>query len=242
LFLLKTPPLVSDSSRRVEWTTGSIIFDDSKLGVREKWERGEVRDIATMSGVSVPEADDGDTETDLSYDESFDLLSNHRRRYVLHYLQQNGEQATLGDLADRIAAWENDVEMEEVSYDERKRVYTSLQQVHLPRMDDLDVIEFDDRQGFVETGPAADDLDVYLEVVQGRDVPWSVFYLALTLLNVCLVGAAAVGTPLLSRASPSSWSLFVLMTFLVSALAHFYLTRTEMRLGENEDPPEKRVD
>lgn len=195
----------------------------------------------SSTGSSIQGGDDEGAEHTLSYDESFDLLSNHRRRYVLHYLQRNGEQATLGDLADRIAAWENEIGVEEVSYDERKRVYTSLQQVHLPRMDELEVVEFDDREGVVETGPAAEDLDVYLEVVQGRDVPWSVFYLVLTLFNLCLVGAAAVGVPLLVRVSSPGWSVFVLTTYLVSALVHLYLTRTEMRLGETEDPPERRV-
>ena len=82
-----------------------------------------------------------DEESDLSRDESFDLLSNHRRRYALYCLRQEENRATLGELADKIAAWENDIETDAVSYDERKRVYTSLQQVHLPRMDDLDVVE-----------------------------------------------------------------------------------------------------
>jgi len=195
-----------------------------------------------MSEPSVRETDEEDTEADLSYDESFDLLSNHRRRYVLYYLQENGNPATLGDLADRIAAWENDVEMEEVSYDERKRVYTSLQQVHLPRMDDLDVIEFDDREGVVETGPAADELDIYLEVVDGRDVPWSVFYLGLVVCNASLIGAGTLGIPVLSRVSPTGWTVFVLTTFLVSALANFYLARSEMRLGKTVNSPEKRTD
>jgi hypothetical protein len=186
---------------------------------------------------SAPETDERETEEDLSFDEVFDLLSNHRRRCVLHCLQQNGEQATLGDLADRIAAWENDIEMEKVSYNERKRVYTSLQQVHLPRMDDLNVIEFDDREGVVETGPAADDLDVYLEVVQGRDVPWSVFYLGLVVFDACLVGAGTLGIPVLSLVSPTGWTVFVLTTFLVSALANLYLARTGMRLGKTRKPP-----
>jgi len=184
-----------------------------------------------------PESRADSEESAISHDDCFDLLSNHRRRYVLHYLQGNGEEASLGELADTVAAWENDVEPGEVSYDERKRVYTSLQQVHLPRMDDLGVIEFDDRAGVVEPGPAAADLDVYLEVVHSRDVPWSVFYLGVAVLDAALVAGALAGIPPLSLVSPLGWAVFVLTTFLVSSFVHLYLTRTEMRLGETEQPP-----
>jgi hypothetical protein len=175
---------------------------------------------------------------ELSRDECFELLSNHRRRYTLHYLEHNGEEATLGELADQIAAWENEIPPESVSYDQRKRVYTSLQQVHLPRMDDTGVVEFDDREGLVEPGPAAEDLDIYLEVVQSDDVPWSLFYLVLALLNLALVVAATAGAPLLGLVPPQGWAVFVLTTFLVTSGSHLYLTRTKMRLGGSEQPPD----
>ena len=136
--------------------------------------------------------------TEIPYDDCFDLLSNHRRRYALHYLQQQGEEATLGELADHVAAWENDIDTDAVSYDERKRVYTSLQQVHLPRMDNLDVVEFDDREGRVTIGDAAEHLDVYLEIVHGNDISWSSFYLGLVLVNAGLLAGGVLGVPLLA--------------------------------------------
>jgi hypothetical protein len=174
----------------------------------------------------------------VTYDECFDLLSNHRRRYTLHYLQQNGGEASLGDLSERVAAWENEIPMEELSYDERKRVYTSLQQVHLPRMDDAGVVVFDDREGRVEVGPAAEELDIYLEIVEDRDVPWSAFYLGLAVLNALVVGAAALGVPGVGAVPDYGLAVFVVTTFFVASVAHLYLTRTEMRLGEGDAPPE----
>jgi hypothetical protein len=197
---------------------------------------------ATKRGdtATAPEDTAATAAEDVSRDECFELLSNHRRRYTLHYLQQNGEEATLGELADQVAAWENDIPPADVSYDQRKRVYTSLQQVHLPRMDDFDVVDFDDRGGFVEPGPAADDLDIYLEVVQGNDVPWSLFYLGLALLNLALVVAAMAGAPLLGLVPAQGWAVFVLTTFLVASGSHLYLTRTEMRLGHSQKPPDLR--
>jgi hypothetical protein len=188
---------------------------------------------------SSPEPDTPPEKPDISRDECFELLSNHRRRYTLHYLQQNGEEATLGELADQIAAWENDITPEDVSYDQRKRVYTSLQQVHLPRMDDSGVVDFDDREGVIEPGPAADDLDIYLEVVQGNEIPWSVYYAALALLNAGIVALAMLGVPPLTTLSPDGVAVFVVTTFLVTACAHVYITHTEMRLGQSTQPPDK---
>jgi len=185
--------------------------------------------------------DHGGTTADrISYDDCFDLLSNHRRRYTLHYLKQSGDEATLGELSDQIAAWENEIEPSEISYDERKRVYTSLQQVHLPRMDDMGVVEFDDREGTVTVGPVADELDIYLEMVQGRDVPWSTFYLGLSAVNLSVVAAATAGVPLLGALSGTALAVFVAISFLVVVAAHNYIARTEMLLGEHHDPPELR--
>jgi len=184
------------------------------------------------------EGNRGTSSETISYDDCFDLLSNHRRRYALHYLKENGESATLGELSDQIAAWENEIEIEEVSYDERKRVYTSLQQVHLPRMDDMDVVEFDDREGVVAVGPVAEELDIYLEVVQGRDIPWSTFYLGLVGVNVLIIAAAALGLPPLAAVSALGLAVFVVTTFFVTAVSHVYITRTEMHLNDHEQPPE----
>ena len=175
----------------------------------------------------------------VSPDQGFDLLSNHRRRYTLHHLTRTERQtAEIGELSERIAAWENDVHVRNVSSAERKRVYTSLQQVHLPRMDEMDVVDFDDRSGTVELGPAAEDLDVYLEVVTGGDIPWSQFYLGLAAVNVALLVAVAVGAQPLTLLPDLAWAVFTATTFLISAGVHCYYNHTEMQLRANERPPE----
>lgn len=175
---------------------------------------------------------------EIDYDDCFDLLSNHRRRFTLHYMKQSDGNVKLGELSEQIAAWENDVDKDNVTYDQRKRVYTSLQQVHLPRMDNMGVIEFDDRQGVATLSDSAEELDIYLEAVEGRDVPWSAFYLLLVVVNAGFVSAGVLGVPGLAGVPNFGWVVFVLTTFFVVSLGHLYVTRTEMRLGEQETPPE----
>ncbi|WP_229112572.1 DUF7344 domain-containing protein [Halapricum desulfuricans] len=183
---------------------------------------------------------DESPKTELSRDDAFEILSNRRRRFALHHLQHNGERAELGELSEHVAAWENDSGVQEISASERKRVYTSLQQFHLPKMDDKGVVEFDDREGVVELTPAAEQMDVYLEVVEDNDIPWSQYYLGLAAVNLGLLVAATAGTYPLRLVPDAGWGLFVVTTFLVSALVHTYYSRTEMRLGDSDNPPEVR--
>jgi hypothetical protein len=94
----------------------------------------------------------------------FDLLSAKRRRDVLAFMAENGPETTLSDLADHIAALENDTEVRLLSSQQRKRVYVALYQCHLPRMDDADVIDFENSRGTVELRPGAAELYRYMDV------------------------------------------------------------------------------
>ena len=171
----------------------------------------------------------------LSTDEAFELLSNHRRRYAVHLLQREGD-AEIGDLSRQVAAWENDTELVEVTSTERKRVYTSLQQFHLPKLDDKGVIEYDERAGEVELSDGAADLDVYMEVVKEKDIPWSEYYLALAAVNAALLVAYAAGAWPLTLLSGLSWWMFAVVASGVSAVIHTYYNRS-MQLGAGQSPP-----
>jgi len=171
----------------------------------------------------VPTDPGGDTDdTALTCDECFELLSNPRRRYVLYCLRDTEDGASLGELAERIAAWENDVPLDEVSYRERKRVYTSLQQVHLPRLDDGEVVDFDDQSGVVTAEAAFEELTEYLERGQARDFPWGVVYFGVGLLTAAALAASTAGVPLLARISAMAWSVVAVTAFLALSLAHIY--------------------
>lgn len=175
---------------------------------------------------------------ELTRDEVFEVLSNRRRRYVLHYLQQNGERASLSDVAEQVAAWENDTEIEAISSDERKSAYTSLRQFHLPKMAEKAVVEFDPRAGIVELSDAAGDLDVYLEVVSGREIPWSLYFVGLSTLGICLAAAVGLGAWPISLLPAASWLAFLATMFAVSSLVYAYYSHRRMRIGNQGPPPE----
>ncbi|MFC4356577.1 hypothetical protein ACFO0N_01290 [Halobium salinum] len=169
-------------------------------------------------------------------EEVFQTLSNQRRRFVVHALEQDGSME-IGDMARRIAGWEYQKDPEAVSSAERRRVYNSLQQVHLPKMDENGLVDYDSRSGLVSATGDLADLRLYLEVVPGNDIPWSTYYLLLgafgalfataTLLNVFGFGAVpdAVG------------ALTTGVLLVASAAVHTYVTRTR-ELGVEGPPPE----
>ncbi|KTG08573.1 hypothetical protein AUR64_18020 [Haloprofundus marisrubri] len=175
------------------------------------------------------------TEERLSRDVSFSILSNHRRRYVLHHLKRVGEPTTIRELAEQVAAWENDCEIEELTYKQRKRVYTSLHQTHLPKLDTYDIIDYEQGRGVATLTDRATDLDIYLEVVERDDVPWSQYYLGLASVSLAVLAASGLGLPFFVQIPGLTYAAGIAVALLLSASVHAYQTR-QARLGATELP------
>lgn len=166
--------------------------------------------------------------------EIFSLLSNHRRRYAIHICKREENPVTLGSLAEQIAAWEQDKEVNEITSDERKRVYTSLQQTHLPTLADAGMVTFEN--GEVALTDRADDLDVYLDIVPGNSVPWGTYYLGLSGFGAAVLAGLWLDLLPTDPVTTLAWASLVVGLFAVSALVHVYQTRN-LRLGDVEIPP-----
>lgn len=92
---------------------------------------------------------DGDISAVLELDAAFTALSHPRRIYLLYVLVNGVGGTTLPELSAEIASRELDKPIEEVTSDERKRVHTSLYHSHLPKLANLDVIEYEHREDAV---------------------------------------------------------------------------------------------
>ena len=166
----------------------------------------------------------------------FELLSNHRRRYTWHHCKRVEQAVPLGELAEQVAAWENGKPVAEITSAERKRVYTSLQQTHLPKLHEADVVEFED--GVVELGERADELEVYVDVVEDDDIPWSEYYIGLTAVSAALLAGVWV-TGATGAITGLGWATIVVIAFALSAAAHLLSDRAR-RIGAAGLPPELR--
>ncbi len=182
---------------------------------------------------------DGEDRSELTVDDVFEVLGNQRRRYVFHHLKRHaGRDVYLEELTDRVAAWEGGEPINSISQRKHNSVRTALRQSHLPMMDERGVIEYDREQQTITLAPAAANLDVYLEVVGRGDIPWSLYYLGLTILCGLLVVAAFVGLPPFAAIGELGVTGVFVATVGTSALVQRYVGYTEMRLGADHDPPD----
>ncbi len=166
---------------------------------------------------------DGDAE--ITRDEIFDVLSNHRRIRVIKYLQESEEEMVdLRDVVDYVAQNEFGDVSGEVEYRERKSVYTALRQTHLPKLDELGIIEFEKSRGVMRLTNQANHVQMYLEYVPRHDIAWHVHYLGITALSAVLLGTTFFGIYPLDV----GWSVLAALIFLmfgISALVHSYHIR-----------------
>lgn len=134
-----TPPRTDGGSNNSVKTVESQSVDETE---NERTERDAPR------SVEATEPENAKPDIDMV----FDILGTSRRRDVVRYLESNPEPVAIGELADYIAAQEYGKTVEEVTSNERKRVYVSLYQSHLPKMADADVIAYEQGES-IEQGP-----------------------------------------------------------------------------------------
>lgn len=148
--------------------------------------RGE--DDETVGGDAAP-------APGVTTDEVFELLSNERRRYVIHELVSAGGELPHSELVRRVAAGLNDCEPDELSDEERRRVHISLHQMHIPALTDAGVIERDEETDVVRIVDVEPIVRVLTPTVP-RASPRLHFALAVVGVLAAVVAAAGVVGPL----------------------------------------------
>lgn len=156
----------------------------------------------------------------LSQDTAFDLLSNARRRLALQYLQEANGPVSIGELATQVAAMENDIPVEEVDSQQRKRTYVSLYQTHVPKLAKAGAVEYDAEEGIVELDGDARMITSYLSPSR-PDENWPRYYLL-----VSIVGLAGYLAALFVEALNSLLvGVVVILLFLVMSGLHYWSVR-----------------
>ncbi|GAB7021256.1 winged helix-turn-helix domain-containing protein [Halostagnicola bangensis] len=166
--------------------------------------------------------------------ELFDALGSHRSRYALYACLQTDGELTLSVIADQVAAWEYDKPIAEVTSTEHKRVYTSLQQHHLSKLERSGLITIDDKS--IDCTEKAQQLDLYIELVPESDVPWSLYYLGLSTIGGFILGLKAIGF-LPDPISPQVLTGILLLAFFCSSLVH-YRHSNRVTFGPSDRPLE----
>lgn len=164
--------------------------------------------------------------TTLSRDEVYDILSNGRRRFVIYLLRQEGGQIALNELSDRVAAWENDVPVEELSDQQVKRVYVSLYQTHIPKLEESGIVEYDKDSGVIALTSNVASLDAYLPDEERRDIPWQTIYLGLAVVGLAVYGIATAAQGTIPQGVLNAVGLLIFVTFGAVVAAQYLYERT----------------
>ena len=159
----------------------------------------------------------------LSLDDIYHLLQTQRRRDVLRYLRAADGRVRLRELAEQVAAWEQETTIDDLSSDERQRVYISLYQSHLPKLDTHGVVDYDKDRGWVEPTSRAEQLHPYLEPPSRSPSPdrWPRRYAGTIVF--CGLGLAAVATGIV-QISELVGAGIVLVAFAIVTGVHAWST------------------
>lgn len=161
----------------------------------------------------------GSDQVILSQDEAYDLLSNARRRFVISYLRSQDGPVALNELSRRLAAQENDTPVDELTDQQIKRIYVSLYQTHLPKLEEAELIEYDRDRSVLELREAADRLDEYLPTEESEDRSWQLVYGVLA--GIGLLVYVVVGLVPSIPISMGQLGIAVIVAFAGVSIAHY---------------------
>ncbi|TYL37511.1 transcriptional regulator [Natronococcus pandeyae] len=152
----------------------------------------------------------------LEESEVFHILGNDRRRSIVQLLAEESGQVDVSDVATEIAAAESD--STPVPNNLYKSVYVSLQQTHLPQLQEDAVIEYDSDAKTIRPGPNFDDVLGYVDGSTTNHSSILQLHLGLCLLGLFLIALAGVDALPLSSLDPVLSSVLVLLAVAASSL------------------------
>lgn len=95
-------------------------------------------------------------------------LNDVRRRYLLYYLTEQ-QYAHIAEAAEYIAACELECELGEVPPEAHEDIEIDLFHTHLPYLTDLDLIEYDSRNGDIRFRDPPEKLMEFLELAEATE-------------------------------------------------------------------------
>lgn len=161
----------------------------------------------------------------LSEPDIYRVLSNPRRRATIRHLGRGrtGDAVPLGELAAAVAATEAGADP--VPSRLRDSVYASLHQTHLPILEELGVLRYDQATRTVHRAERARDLDPYMDVVTGAGLTWEGLYRSVGTLSLLGVVGSAAAVPGVAALDPLVWGTVGLGAVALTSLYQLWTQR-----------------
>jgi hypothetical protein len=159
----------------------------------------------------------------LPAEQVYAILANERRRNALRHIESAGGIVTVHELSTLVASHETGEECPPKRA--RESVYTSLVQTHLPKLDDLGVIVYDQDTQTIELSRHARDVSLYTEIVVKGGVTWSELYRALGVISLTVLLGILLDLPALTVVDPILWTSLALGAFAVTSAYQLWVNR-----------------
>lgn len=101
-----------------------------------------------------------------SIDDISEMLSHHRRRYVIECLGQYDSPMSLPDLADECVVMEHEQALDDIPAEAVKDMYMSLYHQHIPKLVEIGAIEYDQDRDLVTAGPVIAELHTHMDLTR----------------------------------------------------------------------------
>jgi hypothetical protein len=168
------------------------------------------------------------SDRELSQAELFDVFSNARRRQAVRYLKRQGGRCDLAPLVEQVAAWENDIRNDEVSRTQRRRVYISLYQTHLPMLEEHGIVDWNADAHTIELLPSTDVFEPYLDRRLEQERPWHWLYAGATTTGVLALALSWLSVGPVTTAVAPLIALVLCLIVLVIAVAQHISRRPDL--------------
>jgi uncharacterized protein with GYD domain len=170
--------------------------------------------------------------------EVHEILRNSRRQLVIEHLNQRMEPISLRVLAEDIAAIETG--KSPPPRKARDSVYNSLHQTHLPKLDDMGVVEYDKDRKIIRHRRRAKQVSRYMRLVTDSGISWAELYRTVGVIALVAIVGAEADAPLIGGVSVLLLATVCLAIFAVTTayqmwtLRWFYMRTV---LGSDSTPP-----
>lgn len=163
-----------------------------------------------------------------------DVLRNERRTLVLEHLKQTQETVPLRELSEQLATLETGETPPPRNI--RESVYNSLHQTHLPKLDDMGIVEYESDRKLVGLADGSRQVTLYMETVPTDDVTWTTYHQTVGLIAMVVIGLSSVDAPVFAALSVTLWVILFSGLFVLSALyqrwTHEWISLGPLRSSE----------
>ena len=164
-------------------------------------------------------------EEELAQADLFDVFSNARRRMAVRFLTERRGSCDLAPLVEQVASWENDVDTDEVTRVQRRRVYISLYQTHLPMLDEYGIVDWDADAHRIELLHNGATFEPYLDRHPDADHAWHHTYGLLAVVGTVTLALAWLSV------GPVSTTITPLLAIVLSGA--FFIVATVQRASRS---------